>query len=293
MEKRRSLIVLVEVLFFMFAFYFYSNDLLVYFIKKRINFAVKLMIKIFPPLVNSEFDGASPLTKYIVIDDYEMVNFLIEHGANVNQKLTKGQNNNYTYPILSAGFSNEKKVIKLLLKAGADINQLNSKGESVLESVVSTGDIESARALMELGADAWLDNGRYDPLMASTVLCQDFKMAKMFIEMGADVNKIYGSMKSTLLIEAARLNCKPVIEFLLKNGAKTEVHDDIGETPLICAIIDADSGAVKMLVEGGADVNYAVDGLVPYNLAVNHGKTEIAKYLAEKGAKTNVGKTAR
>ena len=67
---------------------------------------------------------------------------------------------------------------------------------------------------------------------------------KLLVELGADVNAI-GEEKYTALHGAAYVGADPIIEFLMSKGAKTEVKDDFGQTPLSIAMGVVTTGIVE------------------------------------------------
>jgi uncharacterized protein len=69
----------------------------------------------------------------------------------------------------------------------------------------------------------------------------------------ADVNEI-DFMRRTPLLKAARHNTDySILELLLKNGAKTDIADDNGNTPLHHAAIRGSDIVAEFLLNLGAD----------------------------------------
>ena len=87
-------------------------------------------------------------------DDYSIdyVKLLIEHGAKVNSP-------DYGLPIFAAALNNDRKKIEYLLEHGADINQFNSSKETVItkQSIVSKWDM--VLWLWDKGADPMKTGG--------------------------------------------------------------------------------------------------------------------------------------
>jgi len=83
----------------------------------------------------------------------------------------------------------------------------------------------------------------------------DLAEVKRLIAQGADVNASDGDEVRTPLLAAADGGHAEVVKLLLKNGAKVDMGDSYGYTPLYYAIWSDDEAAVKSLVSSGADVN--------------------------------------
>ncbi len=58
---------------------------------------------------------------------------------------------------------------------------------------------------------------------------------KMLVEMGADVNAVSRDCAWTALHGAAYIGANDIIEYLVSKGAKLDVQDEMGQTPLTIA----------------------------------------------------------
>jgi ankyrin repeat protein len=159
-------------------------------------------------------------------------------------------------------------VIKSLLARGANINaQLKqqqpyrtkldrgddtmlSTGTTPLLRAAKAGDVEAMKLLLEKGADAKLAtrNG-INPLMAAAGLgtkeedttgraktqAEAIEAIKLCLEAGVDVNAVTTNGQSALH-GAALQGYDKVVEFLAQKGAKLDVKDKQGRTPLDAAM---------------------------------------------------------
>jgi ankyrin repeat protein len=157
------------------------------------------------------------------------------------------------------------EVIRLLLKAGANPNPRTTESPPVREHLLSitgtlewvdftgqtpfltaalAGDVTVMRLLLEHGADAHLSTfGGTTPLMAAAginwVVSQTYtqgpesllEAVKLCVELGMDVNAV-NSMGLTAVFGAANRGSNDIIEFLVSKGARLDIADNEGRTPL-------------------------------------------------------------
>lgn len=74
-----------------------------------------------------------------------------------------------------------------------------------------------------------------------------------------------------------------LIKYLIKYGGKVNSSDNLGLTPLMCAVEDGDYEIVKLLVESGADINAKrKDKKDALKIAQEKKNDKIIKFLSEK-----------
>jgi len=102
------------------------------------------------------------------------------------------------------------------------------------------------------------NEGKPTKLLYQAAADGDIEQVKNLIAQGADVNASEGHEKWTPwtpLLAAAGRGHAQVVKLLLENGAKVDVGDSMGFTPLHHAIFNEDEETLRMLISGGADVN--------------------------------------
>ena len=182
---------------------------------------------------------------------------LLDNGANPNLSDESG------YTALHYAASKEKSVdlVKMLLAHGANPNArttkdtranttsgVSLKGATPLFLAASLGNVDGVRALIAGGADAFITTDeKTAPLHVSAwggnPYLRDwteeekknlYEITRLLVELGADVNSA-GEHGWTALHGAAYKGVESVVQFLVGKGAKTEVFDDYGQTPLSIA----------------------------------------------------------
>lgn len=93
-------------------------------------------------LNHQTIEGVTPLLLAISIEDFEMANFLIDYGADINIA-----DNNGISPIHLAVQSSDIRIVKKLIKAGADLSSMTSAGNLPLALAVNYGNTQIIKLL--------------------------------------------------------------------------------------------------------------------------------------------------
>jgi ankyrin repeat protein len=172
--------------------------------------------------------GTTPLTLACLAGDLEMVRLLVAHGANVNSSTSS-----HSTPLLLAITADKTQVARFLLEKGADAKVVDDDGMTVLMMVGGGASVEFVRLLVEHGASVRAKGTTFS--------------------------------RSVLLIMAAHADAS-VLQYILEQGAQADINtkDTEGTTPLAEAAMNGNAGAVKLLLERGANPNIAgSDGGTP------------------------------
>lgn len=114
-------------------------------------------------------------------------------------------------PFLTAALAGDVTVMKLLLQYGADPN---------INTFEGTTPLMAAAGVNWVVAQTWTESPQQ--LLASVKLCY---------ELGMDVNHV-NSMGLAAVHGAANRGSNDIIEFLVSKGARLDIRDNIGRTPL-------------------------------------------------------------
>ena len=110
-----------------------------------------------------------------------IVKELILGGVNVNIKDEHGIN-----PLMCACMLGEQEIVELLLKHGANVNEKNNAGFSALH-YCRTG-VSIAQLLIDFGADVNAKTNNGDTVLKYALMNRNKQMVKLLIENGANVN---------------------------------------------------------------------------------------------------------
>jgi len=204
----------------------------------------------------------------------EVVELLLEHGADVNAKDARNRTNRTA--LHYAAEKGHKKIVGLLLAHGADVNAGANYNRTAAEFAMGEGHTEIVELLISKGADI-------SPLHFA-IYMKDEGKARSLIEGGADVNKRtpYGL---TPLDRVVSRGFRDIAKLLIDKGANVNAKDNWDWTPLHSAVYHSRE-MVELLIAKGADVN-ARDGggSTPLRWAKTEGHSEIVQLLRKHGAK--------
>jgi ankyrin repeat protein len=98
---------------------------------------------------------------------------------------------------------------------------------------------------------------------------------------GMDPNSVDANGEPAL-VSAARAGFEPTVDALLRGGAKVDVRNRFGDTPILVAAIGGHLAVVKKFVARGVDIN--APGWTPLMYAATAGKDDVVRYLLGAGA---------
>jgi ankyrin repeat protein len=192
----------------------------------------------------------------------DLVKALLDRGANPNARTTKDSRANTTSgvslkgatPLFLAASRGHVETVRALVAGGADPSITTDAGTAPLHVATWGGDPYFRD---------WTDEEKKNL----------FEITRLLVERGADVNSA-GEHKWTALHGAAYKGVDSVVQFLVERGARMEVFDEYGQTPL--------SIANAVITVGGKDAYYQSSRVVrksTSDLLLKLG----AKPLAESG----------
>src|SRR4051812_5563091 len=162
---------------------------------------------------------------------------------------------------------------------------------------LTAAEIDTIKAWLDQGA-AWPDAASGEvvvpPLDPATVKAfaalRDGDRAAFLAAVGDNpkLSELRGPNGATPLMAAALYGDSALVEALLDKGARPNVADDAGATPLMWALTDLDK--TRLLVEHGADVNArSDDGRTPVLIAASvRGNRDVVSLLLERKANPSV-----
>lgn len=119
---------------------------------------------------------------------------------------------------------------------------------------------------------------------------ENLDMVRLLVARGANVNAKGSRSRNTALHVAAEHNHAETVRFLVEHGANIEAKDHIDETPLLAAADSSDAGievaeAAECLLALGAKLNVTNwHGQTPIMAAASRGRVKTVRILVKHGA---------
>jgi ankyrin repeat protein len=261
---------------------------------------------------------------YAVIQGhYDMVQFLIEAGADINDKdeagnsplwlaikhdqkqitrllIDKGVDIAYNADrplVYQAMYNEDKELAKELIKAGAHIQAVTEDGEQAIHEASWRGWDDFVQLLADNGAnvDVLVSDGfykGYTPLHFASEYGR-VDTVQLLLDLGANIHIKNDDMQN-LLHHVGITGQYEVAKLLLSKGLPINAMDDYGATPLFYAIIYENSRVEKLFRNnrGRLIINDKDEEEASYksmlHLVAEMGDKKLAKTLMDKGMNINI-----
>lgn len=220
---------------------------------------------------------ALPLVAAIFKWQMGSIQWLLQHGVDINRKFVLGESSSkdyYTYLSLVITFKRKEafEILKLLMAApNLNANERDIYGRTALMSAAKRGSIEAVSTIL-----AFKDERTVNLEYTSN----DFIVTDNW-ESGATDMRFYGP---TALMYAAAGKHIDICKVLLQYGAQVDTAARCGATALMIAATTGNEKIVDMFIEKGANINacYTQEDLYMYKdpLLISHTRKETNVYSA-------------
>eukprot|EP00558_Chaetoceros_sp_UNC1202_P000504 CAMPEP_0197258852 /NCGR_PEP_ID=MMETSP1429-20130617/83216_1 /TAXON_ID=49237 /ORGANISM="Chaetoceros sp., Strain UNC1202" /LENGTH=311 /DNA_ID=CAMNT_0042723039 /DNA_START=1780 /DNA_END=2711 /DNA_ORIENTATION=- len=178
----------------------------------------------------SQASKEEQLWKYCELGDYENVDRIIHHGADIHAK----NKNDWTALHYTCQYSNNVNAVKLLLDKYADVNAKTKDGVTALHIICCNfGNIDMVKLLLERGVDIHAKDE--DGWTALHTMCQysnNINAVKLLLERGASVNVKTKDSGWTAMHLACNESKIEMAKLLIRKGADISARNDKNKTPL-------------------------------------------------------------
>ncbi|MEC4895993.1 MAG: ankyrin repeat domain-containing protein [Oscillatoria sp. PMC 1051.18] len=205
----------------------------------------------------------------------EIVELLIEYGADINQGLDEEDGVN---PLLAAAIEQHSELEAMYLELDAEIG---------IHYAALRGDVEKVISFIQQEQPLNSKRNRGMTPLHLAAMGGHGDVVELLLDNGADIN-FSTEVSETPLHQAVRHDRRDIVELLIDRGAKTD-YDGLAGNPLNLAVVKNNLEMVELLINKGLDVNMQVSSRtgLPLNSAVIEGYTHIAELLIAHGADVN------
>ena len=258
-------------------------------ISKRNNSIVKLLLE-HVATANETGNEVSALMVACRYGDIEIIKILLsQKGANVNHKNITGD-----FALWIAAREGHTEVVKLLIKEGANVNLTD-----ILQDRVDNPNMPEIRnPIFEILIETCAEKPMEKPLEKPSEKCYDWhailiaairrgivRVVKLLLFKKKDdliINEQNSSGAYPLMIAASESGSTEIIEALLKAGARTDLPDNEGMSPLMVATT---APIAKLFLDKKTIDQQDNSGRSALLHAVERRNCEIIELLLEEGAK--------
>ena len=181
--------------------------------------------------------------------------------------------------------------IEKIIAATADLNARDGNGRTPLHIATFARQRNALRALAKAGANIdLLDKDRYDGVTIASV-ADDEETLRVLLSLGASAKQVTSRYDGTALIAAAHLGHDGVVRQLIAAGAPLDHVNNLHWTAAIEAVVLGDGGprhqaTLRALIDAGAKLQLADrQGNTPLQLARSRGYTAMVQMLEKAGAR--------
>ncbi|MCI5056487.1 MAG: ankyrin repeat domain-containing protein [Flavobacteriales bacterium] len=199
----------------------------------------------------------TPLTQAVEGDQVKVITFLIEKGADINNKDGDGDT-----PLMTALNWDNFKSFKKLIELGADVNATDEDGYSILEKAEEEGKTEYIKLLKKNKAkrssredEDYPEDPNYVEELDEILEKDNHKKLQKYIEKGGDISNlspynltlVWGDFKSSKRAKT--------LEIIGKAGGDLRAPDQFDQPLIVSYTSNGEYEIVKTLLEHGANPN--------------------------------------
>ncbi|XP_041477004.1 fibronectin type 3 and ankyrin repeat domains protein 1-like [Lytechinus variegatus] len=186
-------------------------------------------------------------------------------------------------PLMAASQKGVVEMVDLLIEHGADINMQNGSGKDALMLSCFAGHLDVVRRLLAHGASWEKKDLGGSTALHWAVDGGHKEIVQWAIMDGSKIDEKDSSSEWTPLMRCAAMGGNHEIgEILLLAGANVNMKDKDHKTPLMIAALNGHQKLVKVMVEQGADPLVKTEhGMSAYEMAKSFDRKRVMKYFEE------------
>lgn len=196
--------------------------------------------------------GGTALTHAASAGRVPMIRLLLANGADLNQRDINGAT-----PLAVSIEANRTQAAEALLAAGADPSIPGHSGVTPLTAAAYNGNLAMVDLLLRHNADPLAADSTGKPAILYAAARGFTPIVVRLLDSGIDINAVYEHGLTVLSWAAGHADDVPeadaaaLVTLLLDRGARTDIADDRGQTPLVIAT-DMNHSAIIAILEARA-----------------------------------------
>lgn len=198
---------------------------------------------------NKSPQGWTPLHSASDNGNEEIINMLLDKGADINGR---SSDESTSWPLYVAVCGKDVRTATQLLDRGAKIDLRDSDGATALSQALLLGGEEMVRLLVDRGADPTAKSDRGDTMLISAASVGDLSIMKLLHKICPSLLGMRNNIGSTALFIAARYGQSQTVEWLLSDldvDPSDPIHTDwFKSTPLFSAVRNGHAETAKLLL---------------------------------------------
>ena len=219
--------------------------------------------------------GVTPLHLAVIARSFECVRLLLWHGAKAHVVAGSYQET----PLHYACLLGDVEIARMLLDHGAKVNNCPQDGEAPIHFALAHDHRDCVHLLLERGADPNIrahfgvtalhhrypgrcgcfayglaGDRRGDAPLHYAGFRGEGEMVELLLRNGANAKQL-GGRKRTTVHRAAAGGSMAALSLLVESNAPVSLFDEVGRSPLHCALEGGHYNCAKYLLEHGADPN--------------------------------------
>lgn len=200
-----------------------------------------------------------------------------------------------------AFFDSELQTAKYLINIGADIEAVDHSGKTPLFYASARGSIELVDILLHKGADPYRKDIDGNTVISYACMT-DFKL-KTSIENGVPTTRFIDTKPDMVMLnrliehtgeeiltifDSAIMNNIDIVDKLIKKDTSLiDAKNNLGMSPLQCAVKMGNVEMTQYLLNKGASLDYEGDSDPPIHLSVSSGSIRVTEILLDFGVSAN------
>lgn len=230
-------------------------------------FIILLLILFNLKLISMEFIQKTHIFKAVVDNQTEIVEKLLESGANINETDEKGRT-----LLMLAALYNQKDTFNLLINKNSSIDLQDNEGKNALHHAVKPY-YNTTKTIEEL----------------HTEKTKNQEIIKKLVDLGLPINTKDNAGQTPLILACKHENKEAINILINNNEIEIDLQDNNGKTAIMYATIFQNFDIIKMLLNYNANINLLdKENDTPLMYAVMLKNLSILELLLKEKANPNI-----